>query len=228
MIVVADTSPINYLVLIGQIEILHHFYGHILIPPSVWEELQDQSTPNSVRNWVFKSPAWLEVRSLSGAEDPALGFLDRGEREAITLAQEFDAGRLIADDMLARMEATRRNISVIGTLGVLRNAARANLLDLPEALSALHCAGFHVAPSLIRSLLDEDALGHGRPECETQYRERNPSFDVSPFPAALPSIGVWRVEKLPANRGRGCLYWVGTQFRGISRCLRKRLPEEPR
>jgi predicted nucleic acid-binding protein len=35
MIVVADTSPINYLVLIGQIEILPHLYGRILIPSSV-------------------------------------------------------------------------------------------------------------------------------------------------------------------------------------------------
>ncbi len=41
MIVVADTSPINYLVLIGHIEILPHFYGRILVPPAVWEELQD-------------------------------------------------------------------------------------------------------------------------------------------------------------------------------------------
>jgi predicted nucleic acid-binding protein len=63
MIVVADTSPINYLVLIGHIEILPHFYGRILIPPSVWEELQDRNTPDSVRKWVAQGPAWLEMRN---------------------------------------------------------------------------------------------------------------------------------------------------------------------
>jgi predicted nucleic acid-binding protein len=64
---------------------------------------------------------------------------------------------LIADETLAREEAKRRNVSVIGTLGVLRNAARASLLVLPGALSKLQQTSFYVAPELIRSLLEEDA-----------------------------------------------------------------------
>jgi predicted nucleic acid-binding protein len=35
MVVVADTSPINYLVLIGQIDLLIRLYTRILIPPGV-------------------------------------------------------------------------------------------------------------------------------------------------------------------------------------------------
>jgi predicted nucleic acid-binding protein len=46
---------------------------------------------------------------------------------------------------------------VIGTLGVLRNAARANLLDLPETLAKLRKSNFYVASELIQSLLEEDA-----------------------------------------------------------------------
>ncbi len=49
MIVVADTSPLNYLVLIGHIEVLPYFYQWVLIPSSVWEELQDVGTPDPVR-----------------------------------------------------------------------------------------------------------------------------------------------------------------------------------
>jgi len=49
-------------------------------------------------------------------------------------------------------------VFVIGTLGVLRNAARANLLLLPEALSKLQQTNFYVAPELIRSLPEEDVL----------------------------------------------------------------------
>ena len=44
MIVVADTSPINYLVLIEHTEILPHFYGRNLIPSSVGDELRDVNT----------------------------------------------------------------------------------------------------------------------------------------------------------------------------------------
>ena len=165
MIVVADTSPINYLVLIEHIEVLPHFYGTVAIPPSVWEELQDIHTPPVVRIWVANCPPWLEVRSLLGSTDPSLNFLDKGEREVISLAEELHADRLIADETLARAEATRRKLSVIGTLGVLRNAARASLLSLPESLSRLQETSFYVAPELIKSLLDEDAerINSGKP-----------------------------------------------------------------
>lgn len=144
--------------MIGHIEILPHFYGRILVPPTVWEELQDINTPDLVRAWVAQVLAWLERPALHHEPDPSLNFLDRGEREAIALAEELGADRMIVDETLAREEAQRRNLSVIGTLGVLRNAARADLLDLPEALSKLQKTNFHVAPELIRSLLDEDAM----------------------------------------------------------------------
>jgi predicted nucleic acid-binding protein len=157
MIVVADTSPINYLVLIGQIDLLPHFYGRVLVPPSVWGELNDAATPETVRAWLEKRPEWLEVRPLRAEVESSLSFLDLGEREAIALAEELHAARLIADESLARAEAARRNIPVIGTLGVLRNAARSNLIHLPEALAKLQETSFFVAPELIRSLLQEDA-----------------------------------------------------------------------
>jgi predicted nucleic acid-binding protein len=51
MIVVADTSPLNYLVLIGHVAILPHFYQQVLVPSSVWRELQDVNTPEPVRAW---------------------------------------------------------------------------------------------------------------------------------------------------------------------------------
>jgi len=37
-VVIADTSPLNYLVLIGQIELLRRLYGKVLIPTEVLAE----------------------------------------------------------------------------------------------------------------------------------------------------------------------------------------------
>lgn len=119
--------------------------------------MQDSQTPDIVRNWIAQAPTWLEQLSLTRATDISLGFLDQGEREAIALAEELHAERLIVDETLARKEAIRRKLSVIGTLGVLRNAARAKLLSLPEALSRLQDTSFYVASELIQALLDEDA-----------------------------------------------------------------------
>ena len=157
MIVVADTSPINYLVLIGHIDVLPVFYERILIPPTVWSELQDASTPGLVQDWLSHPPTWIEKRTLSRPPDDSLDFLDTGEREAIALAEEVGADRLIVDETLAREAAQRRKLSVIGTLGILRNAARSNLLALPDALSKLQETNFYVSPDLILSLLEEDA-----------------------------------------------------------------------
>ena len=61
MIVIADTSPINYLILIGEIEILPKLYGRILVPPSVCGELKSLDAPKLVRLWIAQppySPGW--------------------------------------------------------------------------------------------------------------------------------------------------------------------------
>jgi len=48
MVVVADTSPINYLVLIEQIDLLTRLYTRILIPPAVLAELKHPLAPKPV------------------------------------------------------------------------------------------------------------------------------------------------------------------------------------
>ena len=50
MIIVADTSPINYLVLIKEIEVLPRLYGKIVIPEAVREELLRPEAPRDCSN----------------------------------------------------------------------------------------------------------------------------------------------------------------------------------
>jgi predicted nucleic acid-binding protein len=45
MIVVADTSPINYLLLINQIDLLPHLFQEIIIPDVVRDEMLDPEAP---------------------------------------------------------------------------------------------------------------------------------------------------------------------------------------
>src|SRR5882672_4497247 len=113
MIVVADTSPINYLILIGEIEILTKMYGTVVIPCAVREELPRPSAPEMVRNWTNQLPIWLEVHTPVNAADASLATLDPGERDAIILASELKADQLIVDDRQGRHEAEKRGIPVI-------------------------------------------------------------------------------------------------------------------
>ena len=57
-IVVADTSPIRYLVVIGEIEILPALFGPVIIPTVVRDELTHPRAPEAVRTWM-PSPAAL-------------------------------------------------------------------------------------------------------------------------------------------------------------------------
>jgi predicted nucleic acid-binding protein len=138
MIVIADSGPIRYLVVIEQIHLLPQLYGRIVIPPSVLRELSQTATPQTVRLWVDRLPRWVTVQSTQGPLPTFPAALGPGEREAIALAQELTADVLLADDEAARMEAQRRNISPQGTLGVLDLAAEHGLLaDLPAAVDAI-------------------------------------------------------------------------------------------
>ena len=155
MIVVADTSPINYLILIEEIDILTKIYGRVVIPRAVRDELLRPSAPEAVRKWIGLLPPWLEVRSPANAPDPSLASLDPGERDAITLAAELQADQLIVDDRQGRQEAEKRGIPVIGTLGVLREAAVLGLLDLRQAVKRLEATSFHIAPEVLTRLLKD-------------------------------------------------------------------------
>ncbi len=154
MIVIADTTPLNYLVLIDRTEILPQLYGRVLIPPAVWEEFQRPDTPEAVRAWIGQRPAWLEIRRAKSSPEPALGNLGAGEREAITLAEELHADRLILDDHAARRVATQRKLTVIGTLGVLAEAAECGLIDLSDAIARLQQTSFYVSPEVLAPLLN--------------------------------------------------------------------------
>ncbi len=156
-VVIADTSPINYLLLIGEIAILPRLYGQVLVPPEVLSELSDADAPPEVLQWVRMHPIWLQTRQVRTVhDDPALSQLDPGERAAILLAQQEAGALLLIDDAAGRSEATRRGIPSTGTLGILRAAAIRQLLDLPTSLKNLAATNFRVSQRLIAELLAED------------------------------------------------------------------------
>ena len=161
MIVIADTTPLNYLVLIDRVEILPQLYSRVLIPPAVWTEFQRPETPAAVRAWTGQQRTWLEVRSPERSPDPALGNLGAGEREAITLAEELKADRLILDDHAARRVARQRKLTVIGTLGVLVEATERGLVDFSEAVGRLQQTSFYVSPEVLTPLLQR----YGKKPC---------------------------------------------------------------
>jgi predicted nucleic acid-binding protein len=161
-VVISDTSPIRYLVLIGEAELLQRLYGRVLIPQTLRAELKTPRTPAVVREWVESSHAWIEVVQERQSHSMPLvsSSLDPGERAAIALALDLSADLLLMDERAGVEEARRLGLNATGTLGVLARGAERGFTDLASAVEKLRATNFRVQSELIQQLLLDDARRH--------------------------------------------------------------------
>lgn len=156
-VVISDTSPVRYLVLIGQVELLSVLYTEVLIPEAVADELQQPGTPELVRRWIAHRPSWLQVvPPTARPASVSLVDLDRGERDAIVLALHLKADLVLMDEREGVQEARRLGLTVTGTLGVLDRAAERGVIELVPAIARLRQTNFRIDPSLLDRLLAVD------------------------------------------------------------------------
>jgi predicted nucleic acid-binding protein len=62
MIAVSDTSPICYLILIGEVDLLQRLFDQLVLPRAVLAELLNEDAPEAVRAWAARLPSWIAVR----------------------------------------------------------------------------------------------------------------------------------------------------------------------
>jgi uncharacterized protein len=128
MLVVADTTPIHYLVLTGRDHVLPRLYREIVVPKQVLSELLHEGTPHSVFQWASSPPDWLQVRSGNPDLYP---LLDPGEAAA------------------ARIMAQRLGFVTVGTIGILAAAHNAGLVNFDDSIRILRNTNFHLTDEII-------------------------------------------------------------------------------
>lgn len=153
MIVVADTTPLNYLILIDEVSLLPVLFGQVLLPHAAFNELQHSKTPLKVRQWIAHLPAWLEVRTVGPVASPLLMSLDIGEREAIQLALELGVSTVLIDEAEGRQVAEALHLEVRGTLGILERGAKLGETDFRQALSKLEQTQFRLSSAVRAAFL---------------------------------------------------------------------------
>jgi predicted nucleic acid-binding protein len=153
MIVVADTSPLNYLILIGEIDLLPAIYQAILIPTEVHTEMLSSYAPAKVRAWAATPPHWCSVDAFASIPDLSMAELGAGERSAIQLALHRGIGTILMDDTEGRRAALLLHLDVTGTLGILEKAARLKLINFRSALTRLEQTNFRVSASIREDFL---------------------------------------------------------------------------
>jgi predicted nucleic acid-binding protein len=155
MIVVADSGPLHYLILLEHIELLRRFYGQVLVPEPVASELSVAGAPAVVRKWITEPPTWVDVRPVPpDVVSMITDDLDPGERAAIALAEAVHADLLLIDEAAGRAEAKRRHLRVTGTLGVLRAGAEQGLVNVPDLLERLKATSFYLDETLLNAVFD--------------------------------------------------------------------------
>lgn len=142
MIAVADASPLCYLILINEVDLLPKLFSEVVIPSAV------------IRGWAANLPPWASVRENPARNTAGLEKLQAGEQAAILIAESISAELILLDEKSARRIAAQRGMRITGTLGVLGEAAARGMVDLPAAIDRLRRTNFRCSPALMKATLD--------------------------------------------------------------------------
>lgn len=152
---VVNTSPLVFLGNLGRLELLRREGREVYIPRAVAEEVAEK--PDTAAQAIQDAcVTWLQVRDVADrtAVDLIQAALHRGEAEAIVLATELQAERLVIDDQDARRFADRCGLKTVGTLGILLSAKqRGEIASLRQEIERLLILGFRVNPRLVAAVL---------------------------------------------------------------------------
>ena len=155
MIVVSDTTPISELAKVDYLNLLPKLFGRVIIPQGVYDELKIGQHPAAR---LVRELSWLDViavnNSLVVKELQQIGNLDLGESEAIALAEETKADRLLIDEKAARRVAMARNLPLIGTMGILLLGKRQGELEnVKDILDRMQQQGTRISEYLYKQVL---------------------------------------------------------------------------
>ena len=144
--IICNTSPLQYLHQLGLLNLLPDLAEKIIVPSAVFAEIEI-GRENAVDLPDLLNPNWIEIRQAKSlAILPPLIDLGAGETEVLALALELPDAIAILDDLLARKAAERLGIKIIGTLGILLEAKRNNLiLKISPILGELEKLRFRVS-----------------------------------------------------------------------------------
>lgn len=144
--VFANTTPLQYLHRLRRLEGLGQFYGRVVVPVAVADELEVGRQ--------LAAHSWIEVRRPPIPMPVFPRFIHCGEAEVLALAQAAGEALVIIDDGLARAHARELGLRVTGTLGVILRAKRERqIAAVGPLLEQLRTEGFRIAPATLSEVL---------------------------------------------------------------------------
>ncbi len=158
MVIISDTSCINNLLVINKLNLLHQIFGEIIIPPAVYDELVAYESINPDISKI-DSFIWIKIKPITNLVlyEYLLNYLDNGEAQAITLAQELKAELLVVDESAGREIAKQYGLVVTGTIGVIVQAKKLGIIPhVKEILDNLrNISGFWINQKFYNEVLQQ-------------------------------------------------------------------------
>lgn len=162
MKVVLNASPLIYLGKKGKIGLLRLVFGKVLVPVEVEEEVMKlNGSPESMQLRDAIREGWIEVRRPpeNRKEQIAKMFseIDEGEAAVIALALEGHGEGVVIDDAEARAAAEYFGLKVHGTLYVILEAYKRNILksksEVIDMVNNMMGKGFYLSSDVYARFL---------------------------------------------------------------------------
>lgn len=149
---VINASPLIVLAKVEHQHLLASLADEIVVPQAVVDEINAGPVDDPARRHLAGSP----YRVVQPTPEPLVQAWDlgAGETSVLSYALDHNGWRVVIDDNAARRCAQAFDIPLIGTLGVILRARKANLIPSASAiLRLLRGQGFRLDDQVIRTAL---------------------------------------------------------------------------
>ena len=152
---VVNASPLIALGKVSQIELLVELADTLVVPDAVKEEIEKGVDEDPAKQWITQEGRAFVRETPPLRTTIANWDLGAGESHVLNFAVKNSGYEAILDDLAARRCAKTLSIPVRGTLGVVLLAKKTGLVPkITPLLRGLTAAGFHIAPGILKTLLD--------------------------------------------------------------------------
>ena len=160
MCVISNTSPLLNLAIVEHLFLLPQQFGQVYIPSAVLTELKiNNDLPGSRALQVALDEGWLIPKTVKSSALVSLlrRELHQGESEAIALAVELSADKILLDEKEARQIARTLGLSITGILGILLKGRQNGTVSSMEVVidRLKQDANFWIKPALQAQILQE-------------------------------------------------------------------------
>lgn len=153
-VIIADAGPLIALAKVDQLQLLAKLFPSVTITQAVADECLRTRSQDSLLIGQALNAGWLQCVANPEFKHGLSRSLGLGEQTSIEFALQTAAKTLlILDDGLARKQALRKQLDIVGTGALLFAAQRKGLIaDAEQVVGQLNQIGYRISASVVRQL----------------------------------------------------------------------------